>query len=405
MRIIHTADWHLGDMLHRVARTADLQARVEIVAGLCETHRADVLLIAGDLFSEQAGIDAMTGALTHLHEVFAPFFARGGTILAVTGNHDRDQRIDMLRAGMRLAAPPAAGRQFMPGRMYLLNRPYFGTLETGASEQAQFVLIPYPTSSRYAEPGDAFRSKDDETRVLAGRVAQEIQLASRQADFNPTLPTILAAHLHIRGSGLPHTLYKLSERDDVVFDAGFLPTAWAYVALGHIHKPQCLSGMPHVRYSGSLDRLDFSESGDEKGVILLEFGPTGLRGEPVWLPIAATPIHEVTITDTGAELPTLAERYPDHETSIVRLRVTHNPAGQSRHEIARELRRLFPRHAEIAWMAPETPAGEARPRGFQPQTDYRATIRNFLSKELEGDPLKVDVMKLAEQFLAVEVST
>jgi exonuclease SbcD len=404
MRIIHTADWHLGDTLHRVARTADLQARVEIVAGLCETHQADVLLIAGDLFSEQAGVEAMTHALTHLHQVFAPFFARGGTILAVTGNHDRDQRIDMLRAGMHLAAPPAAGRRFLPGRMYLLNRPYFGTLETRAGEQAQFVLIPYPTSSRYAEPDDAFRSKEEETRVLAGRVAQEIHLAGQHADFNPRLPTVLAAHLHVRGWEL-HTLYKVTERDDVVFDAGFLPTAWAYLALGHIHKPQCLGGLPHVRYPGSLDRLDFSERGDEKGVVLLELGATGLLGAPAWLPVAATPMHDVMIVEASAELPLLAERYPDRETAIVRLRVTHNPAGPSRHDITRELRRLFPRHSEIAWVAPDSPAGEAKSGSFQPQADYRATIRDYLLKELEGDADKDAVLNLAEQFLAAEAAS
>ena len=60
----------------------------------------------------------------HLHGVFAPFFARGGTIIAVTGNHDREDRIEMLRAGMRLAAPVAGNRRFLTSRMYLLNRPY-----------------------------------------------------------------------------------------------------------------------------------------------------------------------------------------------------------------------------------------------------------------------------------------
>ena len=82
MRIIHTADWHLCDWLRQVNRTDDLTARVEVVADLCETHEADVLLIAGDLFSEQATVEDMTQALTHLHATFAPFFDRGNN----TGN-------------------------------------------------------------------------------------------------------------------------------------------------------------------------------------------------------------------------------------------------------------------------------------------------------------------------------
>jgi exonuclease SbcD len=404
MRIIHSADWHLCDWLRQVNRTDDLTARVEVVANLCEECEADLLLIAGDLFSEQATVENMTRALTHLHATFAPFFDRGGTILAVTGNHDREARIEMLRAGMRLAAPAAGSRQFLPGRMYLLNRPYFGTFQTPTSDRVQVVLIPYPTASRYAEQGDEFRSKDEENRVLQGRVAREIQIAGTHPEFDQTLPTILAAHLHVRGSEV-HSLYKLTERDDVIFDTGFLPTAWAYIGLGHIHKAQALGGMHHVRYPGSLDRLDFAERIDEKGVVLLDLGPTGLRFEPVWLPIPATAMHDIAVTDPATELPTLAERYPDRETAIVRLRVTHNPAGPSRHEISQELRRLFPRHVEMAWIKPNTPANEAVVNGFMPQADYRATIRDFLAKKLDGDSDKEDVMTLAERFLTAEVAS
>lgn len=402
MRIIHTADWHLCDRLHQVNRTGDLQARVENVAGLCEEHQADALLIAGDLFSEQASVEDMTQALTHLHEVFAPFFTRGGTIFAVTGNHDKEARIEMLRAGMRLAAPVVGRRQFLPGRMYLLNRPYFGTFQTPAGERVQVVLIPYPTPSRYAEPDDQFRSKEEENRVLQGRVAQEIENAGKHREFDQALPTILVAHLHVRGSEV-HSLYKLTERDDVVFESAFLPTAWAYVGLGHIHKPQCLGGMPHVRYPGSLDRLDFAERGDDKGVVLLDLGPTGLRSAPVWLPIAATPMHDVTITDV-AELSTIPQRYPDRAKAVVRVRVTHTLDGPSRHEITQQLRRLFPRHAEIAWIKPDSPASKTAASGFRPQADYRATIREFLTRSLAGDPDKEAVLELAERFLTSEAT-
>src|SRR5258708_6019122 len=86
MRIIHTADWHLCDRLGHVNRTEDLKTRVAIVADLCERHCADVLLIAGDLFSERVSREDVTSSLTDLRLTFKRFFARGGTVLAVTGN-------------------------------------------------------------------------------------------------------------------------------------------------------------------------------------------------------------------------------------------------------------------------------------------------------------------------------
>src|SRR5262249_44836515 len=57
MRVLHTADWHLADRLGRIDRTADLRRAVERVAALCEAEKADLLLVAGDLFSELAGPD------------------------------------------------------------------------------------------------------------------------------------------------------------------------------------------------------------------------------------------------------------------------------------------------------------------------------------------------------------
>jgi exonuclease SbcD len=402
MKIIHTADWHLCDRLghKRVNRTADLCARVEAVAALCEEHGADVLLIAGDLFSEQATVEEMAAALTHLHGAFAAFFRHGGTILAITGNHDHEARVDMLRAGMWLAAPPSPdSRRFSPGRMYLLNRPYFGTLDAADGDRAQFVLVPYPTVSHYAEASDLYRSKEEENRLLVGRVAEWVKSVSTHADFDARLPTVLAAHLHVRGADLNNSRFVPTEREALLLEPSFLPPTWAYVALGHIHKPQALGGQAHVRYPGSLDRLAFDERADDKGILLCDLGPTGLRGEPKWLPLPGTALYEVRIADAAAELPVLAERYPDRAAAIFRVTVANTGDGLSREEVHRALMNLFPRHTEIAWDRPITADGDTRPNTIRPQADHRNTVREFLAQKLENDPDKQAVLDLAETFL------
>src|SRR5262249_60806156 len=85
MRILHTADWHLADRLGRIDRTDDLRRAVERVGEYCRQERADVLLVAGDLFSELAGPEALRDTIRHLQEVFAGFLRDGGTILTLTG--------------------------------------------------------------------------------------------------------------------------------------------------------------------------------------------------------------------------------------------------------------------------------------------------------------------------------
>ena len=110
--------------------------------------------------------------------------------------------------------------------------------------------------------------------------------------FDPRLQTVLSAHVHVRGAELP-TLFRISEQEDVVFSDADLPTGFAYIALGHIHRAQYLGGQKHVRYSGSIERMDLGEKDDQKGVVLFDLGPEGLRGEPMVLPLEATPIYEI----------------------------------------------------------------------------------------------------------------
>ncbi len=395
MRIIHTADWHLCDRLGRLDRTADLQARVECVAKLCEEHAADVLLIAGDVFSEQATLDDMTRALEHLRKTFLTFFARGGTILAVTGNHDRDGRINMVRAGMILAAPDAGTDGTLTGgRMYLLNGRGLTTLKAADGKKVQFVLVPYPFPSRYELSAADYRSKEEENRLLHGKVAEYIRDVTTHEKFDVTLPTVLTAHLHVRGSEA-HGLYKMTERDDVLFDFADLNPAWAYVALGHIHKPQMLGGSANVRYPGSLDRLDFGDTHDDHGVLLLDIAGAAAV-VPTSLKIPGTVFHTITLADPDADLPTLAEKYPDAATAIVRVFAT--PGGTlSRDEVTRQLRKLFPRLHDLRWA--DTGAADETPPKFTPRAGFETTVRDYLTEQLAVDPDRAAVLALAETYL------
>ncbi len=400
MRILHTADWHLCDRLGRIDRTHDLRDRVEQVAGLCETHQVDVLLIAGDLFSEHASLDEMTASLEHLYQSFAGFFARGGTILAITGNHDHEARIELLRQGMRLATPDA-GRRLYPRRMYLLNQRFVGTLETPGGAKAQFVLVPYPTAVGDGLPTKPFRTKDEENRYLNGRVVE--WLGDAKGKIDPKVPTVFVGHLHVAGAGLSHTLYRITEQDDVVFDTGFRPNWAQFVALGHIHKQQALSGLPDVWYAGSLDRLHFDERDDEKGVVLVELGPNGLTRDPEPLLLPATPMHKMVISDPAAELPGLIHRYTDRETALVHVTVTRVPSGPSLEEITRAIRIAFPRYTHIEPVRPETAGG--RSGGIKPSADYRATVREFLARPdvlPDADPDKKTLLDLVETFFIAE---
>src|SRR3954447_23820106 len=152
MRILHTADWHLADRLGRIDRTDDLRKAVERVADFCRSEAVEVLLVAGDLFSELAGAEALRDTVRHLQEVFGGFLKSGGTILTLTGNHDKENFCQTMRHAMSLAAPAGdvAGEVVPAGRLYLATEPTLLRLEDRASGvPVQFLLMPYPTPTRY----------------------------------------------------------------------------------------------------------------------------------------------------------------------------------------------------------------------------------------------------------------
>jgi exonuclease SbcD len=405
MRILHTADWHLADRLGRIDRTDDLRRAVEHVADYCRQEKVDVLLVAGDLFSELAGPDSLREAIRHLQEVFQDFLRDGGTILTLTGNHDKESFCQTLKHAMCLASPLAgrSGDLAQPGRLYLATGPTLLRLpDRSAGGEVQFVLMPYPTPTRYLadEASQRYQGLDEKNRHLMAAYTSRLKAIQQSDRYNQALPSVLSAHIHVRGSELP-TLFRLTEQEDVVFSDADLPADFAYVALGHIHRAQALGGQAQVRYSGSIERLDLGERDDQKGVVVFDLGPEGLRGEPEVLPLDATPVYEVEIRCPRDELPELRDRFADASRHLVRIVCTYTAGVDNREEVLRELEEIFPRWydrqvTEASALGPTLTVGEpARAKSFED------TVRDYLGQELINHPeaLRDAVLARAEALM------
>jgi exonuclease SbcD len=408
MRILHTADWHLGDRLGRIDRTADLRRAVERVAVYVEQEQVEVLLMAGDLFSELSRPDGLRDSIAHLQEVFTPFLVDGGTVVALTGNHDNEVFCQTLRHAMTLAAPGTCrGGLVPPGRFYLAAEPTLLRLASRNGQQVQFVLMPYPTPPRYLEgAAQHYGSLEEKNRALQGAYTYRLQqLMQDRSAYDPALPTVLAAHIHLQGGKLP-SLFRMSERESIVFSDQDVPAGLAYVALGHIHNPQCpLPGHPHVRYSGSIERLDLGERNDAKSVTLLELGPEGLHEPPVSLPLEATPMYDLDIVNPQEVVPRLRERFPDAERALVRYRLVWTAGIDNREALLKQLDDIFPRWyerevREANTLGPTLAAPDAAPA----HRSFGETVRDYLQTELMNHPEteRDALLWLAESLLQEE---
>jgi exonuclease SbcD len=404
MRILHTADWHLGDRLGRIDRTDDIRRAVERVGGYCIQEHVDVLLLAGDLFSELSRPDSLRESIEHLQATFEPFLLGGGTLLAITGNHDNENFCQTLRLVMDLAAPAwgKPGDLCPPGRLYLATTPTLLRLADRQRQTVQFLLMPYPTPTRYLEGEESHRygSLEEKNRLLQAAFGRRLQALRDAPAYDPRLPAVLAAHIHVRSATLP-SLFRLGEQESIVFAEDDLPADLAYVALGHIHQPQALRDVAHIRYCGSIERLDLGERDDEKGVVVVDIGRSGRQGEPRWLPLPATAIYALDLRDPRTDIPRLRADYADANRDLVYLHFTYTAGKDNLEGILRDLEDIFPRWYARDWTDAEAlgPAETiTEPNRAQSLGD---TVRDYLRQELVNQPeaLRDAVLARAEALL------
>jgi len=408
MKILHTADWHLGDRLGRIDRTDDLRKAVERVAVYCKQEQVEVLLVAGDLFSELARPEGLRETIHHWQEVFREFLETGGTILTVTGNHDNENFCQTLVHAMSLAAPGVGkvGEVVPRGRLYLAADPALVRLEDRQSgEPVQFVLMPYPTPSQFLmhEPGRRYSSAQEKNRLIADGWSKALADFQTHPKFDPQRQAVLVAHVHAHGSQVGPSLFRLTDEEDIVVAGPTWAESFAYAALGHIHKPQSL-GAPHIRYSGSIERMDLGEKADQKGVVLFDLGPKGLRGEPTTLPLSATPIYEIAIRNPAEELPRLKEEYADAKTDLVNIHLTYTAGRDNLETILQELNDLFPRWYARDWHESGELGSSLSPLEAARSKSFSETVREYITAELiqHSEADRDVILALAEEMMKDE---
>ena len=399
MRILHTADWHLGDRLGRIDRTNDLRKAVERIALQCHDNQVDVLVVAGDLFSELARPDGLRETIHHWQQVFADFLGRGGTILSITGNHDNENFCQTLCHAMALAAPTVGdcGTPVPTGRFYLSAEPTFVKLQG-----VQFVLMPYPTPSCYlrGEVNQKYSSIEEKQRLLVSAFERTLVNFQSHPRYE-RMPTVLIAHATVRGANIGTGLFRLQLEDDIQVSNANWADQYAYVALGHIHKPQSLGNCEHVRYSGSIEAMDLGEQYDTKSTVLVEIGNSGRVESIMTLPLPSTRIYSVEITNPCTELPELKARYPEPSDDLVNLKIRYDRGRDNLEAVLRELEAIFPRWYARDW----TDTSELGPTLVGPahdrQQSFSETVREYVTTELafESEERRQELLKRLNELI------
>jgi len=387
LRVLHTADWHLGDRLGGLDRFPDQVARPEQLMAHAEENRVDVLLVCGDVL-EESRPQRLAAIMSEVARLLQPSIERGMRCIFLAGNHDSRHTFDLLEGIQRLLAGDA-------GRVHFIGSPALLELTAGGKPAAALVALPYPDAAAYGVDAQV-TSLEAKRAALQQAVKDRIELLTDQAGVElPGVPKLMAGHFLVREAPADTTgVTEVSEAEDVRVESPRLGD-FAYVALGHVHEPTVLS--ERVRYSGALDRIDFGEAGQPRHAVLVEIsGDGGVTQRE--LPLDATPMVEFDI-GALADIAEKSELLEDPNRTIIKLalRLGHDDSASL---WLAEARNRFPRLFKPPTLIQLDDPRPALITGEVESADVGQTVRKFLAGELEGDPDRDELLALADELLA-----
>lgn len=269
MKIIHTADWHLGNVFHRHNRVAEHRHFFGWLRDTIVQQQPDALIVSGDIFdgpNPAAEVQRLFyDFLTHL-SVEHP----GMSIILIAGNHDSGARLEAGEELLRLHNIFVRGTVWKDAEGETYFERMILPLAPRGSDTAEVVCYALP----FLRPADypAGLSVQDGLRHYLTNLDKRL----KKTVFK-RLPVVVAAHFYAHGALIQ--AHEHSERlvvggqDMVEIDT--MGKTYAYVALGHIHRPQAVGNCANVRYAGSPLALSFSERDYKRTVNLVEIDTQG----------------------------------------------------------------------------------------------------------------------------------
>jgi len=352
VRVLHIADLHIGvenyghfDVTRGMhTRLIDFLARFDEAIDIGIARGVDLVLIAGDMFKNRNPPPRLqrefAERIRRLHELKIP-------VLMVVGNHDVAPGRDSANsvsvyeglqfAGVDIARKPAVYRyQTAHGALAIIAMPWI-MREVFLSNNDALRLV--GLSEQEAEI----------LRVVEAYIADQTDILLAE---DPQRPIIVTYHGTVAGAVSGFEKQLTLGREIQLPQSVLTPMGVDYVALGHVHKHQCLRQSPPVVYSGSIERIDFGEINEAKGCVLVMFD--GKQASWEFVPLASRPFIEISVDvqqsgDTPMERIELAISRKTLTDAIVKLEITVAPAQKSLVS-ERQIRQLFAQ-AEVAHVA------------------------------------------------------
>ncbi|MDP2744400.1 MAG: exonuclease SbcCD subunit D [Dehalococcoidia bacterium] len=329
MKILHFSDLHLGVEAYGAldpetglhTRLLDFLKVLDQVINHALENRVDLVLFCGDAYKSREPSQTQQREFARRLQRLA---AADIPVFLLAGNHD---------------LPNAAGRAsaveifqtLSVKNISVASKPDIHLIQT-ASGPLQVAALPWARRS-------LLLSKEENKSLTFQQTNERLQeimtrtIRNFADSIDPQLPSVLAAHLSISTAVYGSEKTTMVGQDPVLLPSSIFQPAFDYIALGHLHRHQVLSDRPCAAYSGSLERIDFSEEKEEKGFCVVEIEnsaqpeqrKTHLTFHPVqarrFLTISVE-IREQDLDPTATVLQAIARRAGEIKEAVVRLQLS-----------------------------------------------------------------------------------
>ncbi|GAB3328290.1 exonuclease SbcCD subunit D C-terminal domain-containing protein [Larkinella ripae] len=261
MKILHTADWHLGKRLYKHDLRDDHVRFLDWLSETMENRAIDVLIISGDVFDTTNPND---GSMQLYYQFLTRMLPLERRIIITGGNHDSPSKLNAPRELLRHLNMHVVGCTTGDCTDEIIRL-------THGSADLMVAAVPYLRDSdlRQSISGQTYEDRVEAVRMGIRnhyeRIIDHCHTAYRD------VPVLAMGHLYVNGA----TVSPDSEREihavggQAAFSSEHFPAGFDYVALGHIHVPQIIGAVETVRYCGSPLPLSFGERDNRHQVLEL----------------------------------------------------------------------------------------------------------------------------------------
>jgi exonuclease SbcD len=297
LRILHTADWHLGQTLRGYPRDYEHSMVLNHLLEIVQQRDIDTLVIAGDVFDSQhpsgEAQSLFYRTIARLHEARPSM-----NTVVIAGNHDAAGRLEAPHPLLAAFNVRVVGNVRRKGELLDYERHLLTLHDLSGEPYLHVIALSYPTAACLPSLSGLEVEGEDSSVIRSVRMLYD-ELSEALSPRLAGLPFLVTGHLHVRGgieSEGAERRILVGGQHAVPHDV--FPAEAAYVALGHLHKAQAI-GRETIRYSGSLIPLSATEQPYRHGVTQVTIDGTDVRCEHVEIP---RPVPFLRLNPQGGEI-------------------------------------------------------------------------------------------------------